>query len=132
MYTHLIMYYCVMVFLLSELFDYFTSVYMYTLGVCVCVGVGVSVGGWVAGCVGVCTELPSLCSCRLRQAEKKKKKLPIHVKNPIKKKDPKKLALEELKEKMAESLSVPKPEMSGSLPDLLEPSSTSQDSLPSQ
>ena len=91
--------------------------------------------GGVAGCVGVCTELPSLCFCRLRQAEKKKKKLPIHVKNPVKKKDPKKLALEVLKEKMAESLSVPKPvipEMSGSLQDLLEPSSTSQDSVPSQ
>ena len=38
--------------------------------------------------------------CRLRQAEKKKRKLPLHVKNPIKKKDPKKLALGALENKM--------------------------------
>lgn len=38
---------------------------------------------------------------RLRQAEKKKNKLPIHVKNPAKKKDPKKLALITLEDKMA-------------------------------
>lgn len=39
--------------------------------------------------------------CRLRQAEKKKNKLPIHVKNPAKKKDPKKIALITLEDKMA-------------------------------
>ena len=38
--------------------------------------------------------------CRLRQAEKKKKKLPIHVKNPAKKRDPKKIALKTLEDKM--------------------------------
>lgn len=41
------------------------------------------------------------CMCRLRQAEKKKNKLPIHVKNPAKKKDPKKIALMTLEDKMA-------------------------------
>lgn len=41
------------------------------------------------------------CIYRLRQAEKKKNKLPIHVKNPAKKKDPKKIALITLGEKMA-------------------------------
>lgn len=40
--------------------------------------------------------------CRLRKAEKKKRKGPIHIKNPVKKKDPKKLMLIELQEKLAQ------------------------------
>jgi hypothetical protein len=45
-------------------------------------------------------HLCDCCTYRLRQAEKKKKKLPIHVKNPAKKKDPKKIAMKTLEEKM--------------------------------
>ena len=39
--------------------------------------------------------------CRLRKAEKKKKKLHIHIKNPTKKKDLKKIMLKVLEEKLA-------------------------------
>ena len=46
--------------------------------------------------------MPYVLCCRLRKADKKKKKLPIHVKNPAKKKDPKKLMLKALEEKVAQ------------------------------
>lgn len=46
--------------------------------------------------------LPPSSPFRMRQAEKKKKKIPIKVKFPSKKKDEKKLALKKLKELMQE------------------------------
>ena len=42
-----------------------------------------------------------VCCCRLRRGEKKRKKLPIQVKNPVRKKDQKKVMLKTLEEKLA-------------------------------
>ena len=49
------------------------------------------------GSFSLTRKMPHSCSLRLRQSEKKKKKIPIHVKNPIKKKDAKKLCLIQLR-----------------------------------